>query len=155
MERNRVAAIVVLVTLLVSSCSRSHNKGDEQAVMDAQRRWEKALQEFDLDSLQSLLAEDYSQTDLRGKVQDRASWFEYFKAYVAAVHAGDAHFELSFEDVKMRVYGESAVVTGGAAVKGQKGGVLVNNVIRFTNVWVRRQGTWHLVSYQATPVERR
>jgi hypothetical protein len=37
--------------------------------MDAQRRWEEALKQFDLKSIQSLLAEDYSQTDLLSPVK--------------------------------------------------------------------------------------
>jgi len=71
------------------------------------------------------------------------------------VHSGDAKFDITFEDAKVRVYGNAAVVTGGATVKGQRKGVPVNNVTRFTNVWVKRRGTWQLISYQATPVEQR
>jgi hypothetical protein len=121
MRRNAAATIVLLVSVLVPGCSRSYNTVDvEEAVVKAQRQWEKALQDFDLDSLKRLLADDYSQTDLRGRVQDRTSWIEYFTPYVAAVHAGDAHFEISFEDQKTRVYRDSAVVTGGATFKGNR-----------------------------------
>jgi ketosteroid isomerase-like protein len=151
-----IAAMLVFVALLHCNCKRVHDSGDVvRAVMDAERRWEEALKQFDLKSMQSLLAEDYSQTDLRGKVQDRASWFEYFKSYVAAVHSGDAQFEISFEDTKVRAYGNAGIVTGRATFRGQRKGVPINNVIRFTNVWVMRQGIWQLVSYQATPVEQR
>jgi ketosteroid isomerase-like protein len=156
MKRFVVAAMLAFVAMPLCNCKRVHDNSDaERAVMDAQRHWEEALKQFDLKSVQSLLAEDYSQTDLRGKVQDRASWFEYFKSYVTAVRSGDAQFEISFEDTKVRVYGNAAVVTGGARVKGQRKAVPVNNVIRFTNVWVKRRGIWQLVSYQATPVEQR
>jgi ketosteroid isomerase-like protein len=156
MKRFVLAAIVAFVAMSFFNCKRVHYNSDvKQAVMDAQRHWEEALKQFDLKSIQSLLAEDYSQTDLRGKVQDRASWIEYFKSYIAAVHSGSAQFEISFEDTKVRTYGNAAVVTGRATFKGQRKGVLVNNVIRFTNVWVNRRGIWQLVSYQATPVEQR
>jgi len=151
-----VAAMLAFVTILLCNCKRVQDSGDaERAVMEAQRHWEEALKQFDLKSMQSLLAEDYSQTDLRGKVQDRASWLEYFKFYVAAVHSDDAQFEISFEDTKVRAYGNAGIVTGGATFKGQRKGVPVNNVIRFTNVWMMRRGIWQLVSYQATPVEQR
>ena len=156
MKRFVVAAMLVFVAMALCNCKGVHGNSDvERAVMDAQRRWEEALKQFDLKSIQSLLAEDYSQTDLRGKMQDRAPWLEYFNSYVAAVHSGDAKFDITFEDAKVRVYGNAAVVTGGATVKGQRKGVPVNNVTRFTNVWVKRRGTWQLISYQATPVEQR
>jgi hypothetical protein len=123
--------------------------------MDAQRHWEEALKHLDLESMQSLLAADYSQTEIRGKVQDRASWFGYFQSIAAAVQSGDARFEIAFDDERVRVYGSAAVVTGGATFKGERRGVPVNNVIRFTNVWVNPRGMWQLVSYQATPVDPR
>ena len=152
-----VAAALIFVSLLFSNCHRVRdNHAVEQAVMDAQHHWEEALKQFDLNSMQSLLAEDYQQTDLRGKVQDRASWLEFFKSYVTAVHSGNAKFAISFEGWKVRVYGDAAVVAGGGVFMGQRTGMApVNNVIRFTNVWVRRRGVWHLVSYQATPIEKR
>jgi ketosteroid isomerase-like protein len=149
-----VAASLVLVAVLFSNCNRLRdNHAVEKAVMDAQHHWEEALKQFDLNSMQSLLAEDYSQTDLRGKVQDRASWVDFFKSYVIAVHSGDAQFQISFEDTKVRVYRNVAVVTGEGTFKGQRKGVPVDNVIRFTNLWVERRGVWQLVSYQATPIE--
>ena len=88
-------------------------------------------------------------------MQDRASWLEFFKPFVTAVHSGDAQFQISFENETVPVYGDTAVVTGGATFKGQKKGVAVNNVIRFTNMWVKRRGTWQLVSYRATPIDQR
>jgi hypothetical protein len=117
MRRNAAAAIVLLVSVLVPGCSPLHNTVDvEKAVMNAQQQWEKALQDFDLDSLKRLLADDYSRTDPRGKVQDRASWIEYFTPYIAAVHAGAAHFEISFEDVTSRIEQyKPAPPTGGSA----------------------------------------
>jgi len=152
-----VATALVFVALLFSNCNRVRdNHAVEQEVVDAQHHWEEAVKQFDLNSMQSLLAEDYQQTDLRGKVQDRVSWLEFFKSYVTAVHSGNAKFEISFEGRKVRFYGNAAVVTGGATFTGQRTGMPpVNNLIRFTNVWVKRRGLWQMVSYQATPIEKR
>ena len=43
--------------------------------------------------LQGLLSEDYVQTDLRGRGQDRASRLEHVTRYADAVHASDARFQ--------------------------------------------------------------
>jgi ketosteroid isomerase-like protein len=110
-----VAAIFGCTALALTGCTTVSPGGNvEKTVTDTQRSWEDALKQFDLQSLQALLAEDYSQIDLRGKVQDRASWLEFFKPFVTAVHTGDAQFQISFEDETVRVYGDTAVVTGGA-----------------------------------------
>jgi len=134
MERIVVAAMLVLAEVSLSSCKPVHDNGHvEQAVMDAQRRWEKALKQFDPESMQSLLAEDDIQTDFRGVVNDKASWMQGFKQVAANVHSGVSKWEISF--------------------KGVRKGAPVNHVIRFTTMWVMRGGAWQLVSYQATPIE--
>jgi len=154
MKRFVVAAMLALVAMPLSNCKRVHDNGDvEQAVMDAEHHWEEALKQFDLKSLQSLLAEDDLQTDFRGEVNDKASWLEGWKRVAANVHSGETQWEISFDDEKVRVYGDVAIVTGRGTFKGQKKGVPWNHVIRFTNVWVKRQGAWQLVNYQATPIE--
>ena len=154
MNRIVVAAIFLFVAVCLSGCKMVRDNSDvEQAVMDAQHRWEKALKEFDLESMQSLLAEDDLQTDYRGVVQDKASWLQSFKTVAANVHSGDTQWEISFDDEKVRAYGSAAVVTGRGTFKGVRKGAPVNHVIRFTTVWVKRGGPWQLVSYEATPIE--
>jgi len=69
------------------------------------------------------------------------------------VHSGVSKWEISFDDEKVRVYGNVAVVTGRGTFKGVRKGAPVNHVIRFTTMWVMRGGAWQLVSYQATPIE--
>jgi uncharacterized protein (TIGR02246 family) len=151
-----VAAMLVFVAMSFSNCKRVRDKSDvEQAVMDAQRHWEEALKQFDPKSMQSLLAEDDLQTDFRGEVQDKSSWLQAFRSVASNVHSGETQWEISFDDEKVRVYGNAAIVTGRGTFKGQKKGAPRNHVIRFTTVWVKRRGAWQLVSYQATPIELR
>lgn len=108
---------------------------------DTERRWEEALKQFDADAMESLLAEDDLQTDFRGFVQDQASRIQDFKQAVANIHSGESQWAISFDDEKVRVYGDAAIVTGQGTFKGhKKGGEPVNRIIRFTNMWVKRQG---------------
>ena len=154
MKRFVVAAILAFVAMPLSNCKRPHDNGHvEQAVTDAQRRWEKALKQFDLESMQSLLAEDDLQTDFKGVVDDKTSWLQGFKQVAANVRSGVSRWEISFDDEIVRAYGNAAVVTGRGTFKGVRKGAPVNHVIRFTTMWVMRGGAWQLVSYQATPIE--
>jgi len=156
MKRIVVAAMLVLVAVSLSSCKPVHDNSDvEQAVMDAQRHWEEALKQFDPKSMQSLLAEDDLQTDFRGEVQDKASWLQSFSSVASNVKSGDSQWEISFDDEKVRVYGNAALVTGRGTFKGVRKGAPANRVIRFTTVWVKRRDAWQLISYQATPIEPR
>src|SRR6516164_1830465 len=104
MKRIVVAPILVFVAVSLSSCKPVHDNSDvEQAVMDAQRRWEQALKHFDPESMQSLLADDDLQTDFKGVVDDKASWLHGFKSVAANVRSGVTRWEISFDDEKVRV----------------------------------------------------
>jgi ketosteroid isomerase-like protein len=145
---------VILVSLVATLAACADLGGaSHYTVQDAQGQWEQALQHFDLDSLNRLLSDTYVQTDLRGKVEERSPWLEYFKPFAQAVHAGEAHFNISFSDQRVRVYGSAAIVTGAATFTGNMKGRAVDNHIRFTNVWVKENGAWRLASYQATILE--
>lgn len=151
MKRILVAVALVLVIVSLSGGQTIHNNTIEQTVMDAEHRWEEALKRFDSETMQSLLAEDDVQTDFRGVVQDKASWIQGLKQVADNVHSGVSEWEISFDEEKVRAYGDVAIVTGKGTFKGHgKGGTPVNRVIRFTNVWAKRAGALQLVNYQAT-----
>ena len=65
----------------------------------------------------------------------------------------------SADDVKVRVYGDAAVVTGRATIKGQlKTGADsaqdISGQYRYTRVYVKQQGQWRLASFQFAPVRQ-
>jgi ketosteroid isomerase-like protein len=57
---------------------------------------------------------------------------------------------IDVSDMVVRLYGNTAIVTARAAVKGTELGEEFSGPYRFTRVWVRRNGKWLTVSYQAT-----
>jgi ketosteroid isomerase-like protein len=59
------------------------------------------------------------------------------------------HYErLEVEDIRVRVYGEAAVLTGQVAIQSPEGDV--SGVYRHTRVYVRQRGKWRAVSGQST-----
>jgi ketosteroid isomerase-like protein len=65
----------------------------------------------------------------------------------------------SADDVKVRVYGDAAVVTGRATVKGQLKTAAdaaqdISGQYRYTRVYVKQQGQWRLASFQFAPIRQ-
>ena len=61
------------------------------------------------------------------------------------------HYEfIELSEMVVRIYGETAVVTAKAEVKGSDFGEDFSGPYRYTRVWVKEKGTWHAVAYQAT-----
>jgi ketosteroid isomerase-like protein len=57
---------------------------------------------------------------------------------------------IGIDDVRVRAFGETAVVTGRTHGRGEYGGVPYDVTIRFTDVFVHRAGRWQAVASQAT-----
>ena len=57
---------------------------------------------------------------------------------------------IDISEMVVRIYGETAIVTAKAVVKGHDLGQDFSGPYRFTRVWVRRNGEWQAASYQAT-----
>jgi ketosteroid isomerase-like protein len=55
----------------------------------------------------------------------------------------------------VRVYGNSAVVTSRAALKGQRQGQDISGQYRGIDVYVKKQGRWQIVAAQATYIPQR
>jgi uncharacterized protein (TIGR02246 family) len=126
---------------------------------DAMAELRKASIAGDTESVASLIADEYLQTNVSGQVQDKSAWLaEYFRPYAALVKAGTLHWETyEDEDVQIRIFGDAAVVIGRVTVKatGAKPGAQsweaspgssFSGSLRFTRVWIKRDGRWLLAA---------
>lgn len=61
------------------------------------------------------------------------------------------HYDfINLTEMVVRIYGETAVVTAKAQVKGTDAGEEFSGPYRYTRVWIKQNGAWRAVSYQAT-----
>lgn len=73
------------------------------------------------------------------------------KDRVSARKSGQLRYDtIDVTDMVVRLYGNTAIVTARADVKGHQLGEDFSGPYRYTRVWVRRFGRWQAVSYQAT-----
>ena len=72
---------------------------------------------------------------------------------LADVKSGDLVIESSeISDMKVKAYGNAAVVTYVTNDKGKYKGQDITGRYRWTDVFVRSGGTWHIVASQGTPI---
>ena len=118
----------------------------EQAIMQFESERREATLRNDPAYFERVLADDYMGTGMNGEVTDKAQT-------IANTKAGNPKFEsLTYEDQKVRVYGDAAVVTGRALLKGTTQGQAIDGPVRFTRVYVKRGDKWQLVTFQVTRV---
>ena len=123
------------------------DSGDQAAIreiLDMERQAREASLRRDAEFSQRTLAEDYVAITPLGQVTTKQDT-------VSARKSGQLRYEaLNVSDMVVRVYGDTAVVTARAEVKGRQLGEDFSGPYRYTRVWVRRTGHWQAVSYQAT-----
>jgi ketosteroid isomerase-like protein len=113
-------------------------------IVDMERQAREASLHRDADFSQRTLADDYVAITPLGQVTTKQDT-------VSARKSGQLRYEaIDVTDMVVRVYGDTAVVTARADVKGHQLGEDFSGPYRYTRVWVRRTGHWQAVSYQAT-----
>jgi ketosteroid isomerase-like protein len=113
-------------------------------IIDMERQAREASIHRDAEFSQRTLAEDYVAITPLGQVTTKQDT-------VSARKSGQLRYDtIDVTDMVVRVYGDTAVVTARADVKGHQLGEDFSGPYRYTRVWVRRTGHWQAVSYQAT-----
>ena len=125
----------------------SIDSGDQSTIkeiVEMERQAKEASLHRDPEFSQRTLAEDYVAITPLGQVTTKQDT-------VSARKSGQLGYEaIDVSDMVVRVYGDTAVVTARADVKGHQLGEDFSGPYRYTRVWVRRTGHWQAVSYQAT-----
>jgi ketosteroid isomerase-like protein len=113
-------------------------------IVDMERQSKEASLRRDSEFSLRILADDYVAITPLGQVTTK-------RETISARRSGQLRYEaMNITDMVVRVYGDTAVVTARADVKGHQLGEDFSGPYRYTRVWVRRSGQWQIVSYQAT-----
>ncbi len=143
-----LAALPVFSAQHVAVHPRSGIDSVEQStireIVDMERQMREASIRRDADFSQTTLAEDYVAITPLGQVATKQDT-------LTARKSGQLRYDtINVSDMVVRVYGDTAVVTARADVKGRQLGEDFSGPYRYTRVWVRRTGHWQAVSYQQT-----
>src|SRR5262245_50954758 len=106
--------------------------------------WNNAVIKGDAMTVDKILADDYFSIDPVGGTSNKSKTLEDIKS-------GQLKFEsIKLEDLKVRVYGNTGIVTGGVIVKSAGSGLDAVSAYRFSDVFVLRGGRWQAVQSQLT-----
>ena len=118
----------------------------EKAVAALENQWLQSQKTNNPDLLAPLLADKFISTGSDGKVTDKAQTLADAKArrYASA----------DYENVRVTVFGNTAIATGGFKGKGTEAGKPFEENERWTDTWVKMpEGKWQCVASQASPVK--
>ena len=122
----------------------STNAADQSELERLERKWNEAHLRGDTAALDDLWADELVVTVPKMQVMNKAQ-------SLAIWRTGRMKFErYETSDTTIRLFGDAAVVTGRLIRERNFGEKHIHEDWRFTKVYVRRQGKWRVVSWQAS-----
>ena len=111
----------------------------EEELLKLEKAFAGAIVKNDLEGIGRLVTDDWIIIDPDGGIVDRTRFFEVIKSGALT------HDMMESEDFRVRVYGDSAVVTALTRTRGKFMGQDFTTQERATDVFVKRDGQWQCV----------
>lgn len=118
----------------------------ESTIMQMERDWAQALMKADMAAFDRIVAPDWILVSPGGQKQTRAEAMDEIRSGVMKF------VSMTPSDMDVRVFGDTAIVTGRSMDKGMYKGQDTSGEYRFTDVFVKRDGRWQAVSTHVTRV---
>lgn len=152
MKRIAISVSVAVLVLTVAVSAQPNQEVERQYVFKPkmspdqelirlENEWADALVKHDWAFLDQILADDCIWTDPDGNVWTKAQFLASLKSGEAVLTAAEA------DKIRVRVYGDAAVVTGRTTVKEQYKGKDISGQYQWTDMWVKDYaGRWRCVA---------
>lgn len=151
MKRSLPIAAMVAATFFVVSCTSTEPAGTpsastitapasesaDQVITRLEHEWVTAIVKKDAATINRLLAEDFS-----GTTDDQI----YSKADALEDVKTGTHESLDLDNIKVRLFGDTAVVTMVQNEKSRHGEADFSGRYLFTDVWAKKNGEWTAVA---------
>jgi ketosteroid isomerase-like protein len=138
MRQIMIAALLLITPVLIFSQTKEEGERQkfEREVLKAEEEWRAAVATGDATVLKRLMADDILYVTTGGQLSDKS---------VIEAMVENPTGNLKYEEVKVRIHGETAVVSA-QFTRG------TNRKVRVNRVWVKRQDRWQVVSAQLTDI---
>lgn len=144
----KVLLTVLGAIFLFSICAFPQTTGiaaDTEAVLQLERQWETAIKNKDQATINRIVAEDSVLVSSTGELMSKAQ--ADIDNQLTTIVAS------TIMDMKVRVFGNIAVVVGSNQETSKNRSVDTSGLYRWTDVFEKRNGRWQVISAQSTRIE--
>jgi len=135
-----ITLAVFISTFLVGQTPMT-SKGDSIAIIQLENDWAKAMVKKDFKVFNQLLAIDFLYTE-NEKMYTRDEVLQ------SVMSTAETIFKAYNEDMQVRVFDNTGIVTGWLIVVGKGADVGFKRKYRFTDIWFNNNGNWQLIAAQ-------
>jgi ketosteroid isomerase-like protein len=133
-------AFVLVVVLSAEELAAQEKSDAASTIRKLEEKWTESYKQRHIDILASLLADDFVITVEDGSVYSKAGYI---------THSADSSVRVDvaeLSDLKVRMHGNTAVVTGAYHETGASNGKRYEYRDRLTDVWMKVSGNWQVIS---------
>lgn len=143
-----IALFCLFSQCLAAGQEASKMSNVEDQIKKQEQDWAQATVKEGAAAVDKYEAEDIIDTDPTGRVTDKAQDKK-------DLSSGDLKFQsLEVSDLKVHVYGNTAVAAGTSTTKGTYKGQDISGKYRFTDTWAKRNGKWQAAASQSTKIQQ-
>jgi ketosteroid isomerase-like protein len=149
MKRTIVLCLIGFVLLSGAAGSQAQSSGGtEKTVAALEQQWLQSQKTNSPDLVAPLIADKFVGTGPDGKVTNRTQMLADAKA--------TKYESMEYDDVKVTVFGDSAIATGASKAKGtDESGKPMDTHMRWTDTWVKMpNGKWQCVASHVSPITK-
>ena len=138
---------VVLTTFSTATTSASQRapvESDQQILIKLEQSWNEAFYQKDVAFIETILADEFIATYEDGSRGDKA------KELALAAEFNQQVESAIQDEFTVKIYRDTAVVWFTLRMVGIRQGQRAELTLRYTDVWIMRDGRWQCVSTQST-----
>jgi len=140
MIRSRTLILIACLIFASGASSFGQGKSEGDTVRALELKWTESYKQRSIDILSSLLADEFVITVEDGNVYSKTGYIS---------HTADSKVQVDvaeMSDLKVRIHGTTAIVTGAYHEKGVSEGKPYEYHDRLTDVWIKSAGKWQVVA---------
>jgi ketosteroid isomerase-like protein len=140
------AALCLVLANPAWAMPRHESHAIHKEIESLEMQWRDAVVGNNVSQMDHLLADDYIGISANGTVETKTQELAQRRAGTIRIQS------LDLSDLKVRVYGDTAVVTSRAELTGVNGQSDISGNYRYTRVYNKRLGQWKIVSFEASRI---
>lgn len=146
----KAIGLMFFLTASLCGCMTAPKIDNDQAVKLRQQAdaWDRAIVRKDIDAISQNMAESFQQIDSQGNLSNKTEFLSGITSPKLAI------FPYEPENVVIRFYGDTALLTGTTNLHGTYNGKPFRTHYRYTDTYVRESGVWRVVQVQTTEISK-
>jgi len=149
MKRIATGVCVACLVFGLALLAQTQIQSVERELIKLENEWADAWIKSDVAFFDRIMADDYTWTSPWGEVLTKAH-------NLALVKSGkDVITSWVLAEMKVRVYGDAAVVSGRDTIKETYKGEDISSQNRWTHTWVKRAGSWECVAAHSSEIAQK